>query len=588
VNTQALVHQSVRRPNWLLPVLALVLVLQVGLAVAFGWVGDDAYIAFRYARHLAAGEGLRFNLGESPPVEGYTQLVWVLVVAAIERLGLEVVAATRTVEIACGAVLFTCVVRWAVRHLTPVGALWTAVFFATAPGVVVWSSGGLGTMLFALVIFVAATGLWNTAARTWCVALVCVVVTLVRFDGLYFVGALLAATLVSAHLIVPAGRTREALVRRAWLCIGVVAAGFALQTLWRLGYHGDYLPNTARAKVSFGSRPLARGLDYLLAHWVAIPTSLFAVSAAPFLVWRDARRRRALEASAATEAGGSTTDCLAPGFLVTGFQFCLATFAYGVLTSGDFMAMWRFFVPAAPFVALFAGAWVAAIGSGRTPRAALVLGSALGAVLLLGSAPALFGAPPWPRAVMVATKFRWRMPYQSEVAFLRGDAARAEHWAQLGRALALHTERGQSIVAEAVGAVGYYTELTLFDRYGLVDRDVARSIEANPSEMRHPGHDTHAPLGFFADRSPTFVAAELYLGEHPGTPLYDAFVGQADLSNGRLLLFPVRAEDGFAKDGTLMLLRYDAEHARATDAADAAFHAAMARERAELLSESPR
>ncbi|HEX9668193.1 MAG TPA: hypothetical protein VGC93_01805, partial [Thermoanaerobaculia bacterium] len=46
---------------------------------------DDAYISFRYARNLAAGEGLVFNPGER--VEGYSGLSWVLVLAAGDALG---------------------------------------------------------------------------------------------------------------------------------------------------------------------------------------------------------------------------------------------------------------------------------------------------------------------------------------------------------------------------------------------------------------------------------------------------------------------------------------------------------------------
>ncbi|WP_145185925.1 hypothetical protein [Planctomycetes bacterium Pla163] len=572
---------ATQRPTWFFPALALVLILQVALAVAFGWVGDDAYIAFRYARNLAAGEGLRFNPGTHTPVEGYTQLLWVLVVALIERAGLEVVTATRTVEIACGVLLMACVTRWAWRNVSPTCALWTALLFATAPTVVVWSSGGLGTMLFALVVFTSATNLWSATTPTSCAALVCLLVTLVRFDGLYFVGALLAATLVAATGWTPRGRaarggSSRAVVRRAWICVGVVAVGFALQTLWRLGYHGDFLPNTARAKVSFGWRPFERGLDYLLAHWMAIPTSLATLVAAPVLLWR-----RSVAAEPGT--GRTEADFRRSGFLWTGFLLCLATFAYGVLTSGDFMAMWRFFLPAMAFLALFAGLWIDRIGRTGGPLRRRSVRVLLAAALLLGWFPALFAQPPWPRALLVATKFRWRIAYQPEHEFLRGDAERGRHWANLGRALALHTTEGESLVAEAVGAVGYHTRLTLFDRFGLVDREVARTIRADPAQLRLPGHDTHAPLAFFADREPTYVMAELRSGEYPGTPLYDAFVAQADASLGRVLLFAVHAEDGFEEDGTLLLVRYDSDHARAVDAADLFRREAIERERARRL-----
>ena len=44
----------------------------------FRWTCDDAFITFRYAKHLARGDGLTFNPGESPPVEGFTNLGWTL------------------------------------------------------------------------------------------------------------------------------------------------------------------------------------------------------------------------------------------------------------------------------------------------------------------------------------------------------------------------------------------------------------------------------------------------------------------------------------------------------------------------------
>jgi arabinofuranosyltransferase len=48
---------------------------------------DDAYISFRYAHNLVEGEGLVFNPGEY--VEGYTNLLWTLLMTVPEVLGLS-------------------------------------------------------------------------------------------------------------------------------------------------------------------------------------------------------------------------------------------------------------------------------------------------------------------------------------------------------------------------------------------------------------------------------------------------------------------------------------------------------------------
>lgn len=77
-------------PLWLIPLLGL-LALQ---AVLFrGFIPDDAFISFRVAEHLAHGDGLVYNLGER--VEGYSNLLWVLILALCSRLGVEVIWAAK-------------------------------------------------------------------------------------------------------------------------------------------------------------------------------------------------------------------------------------------------------------------------------------------------------------------------------------------------------------------------------------------------------------------------------------------------------------------------------------------------------------
>ena len=68
-------------------VFLIALVPFAWLTVRFNWPCDDAFISFRYAKHLAEGHGLRYNVGEDPPVEGYTNFLWVLVLTPLEAMG---------------------------------------------------------------------------------------------------------------------------------------------------------------------------------------------------------------------------------------------------------------------------------------------------------------------------------------------------------------------------------------------------------------------------------------------------------------------------------------------------------------------
>jgi hypothetical protein len=59
-------------------------------------VQDDAFISFVYSKHLAAGEGLVFNLGER--VEGYTNFLWVALMALPHLFSVDVIFCARFVK----------------------------------------------------------------------------------------------------------------------------------------------------------------------------------------------------------------------------------------------------------------------------------------------------------------------------------------------------------------------------------------------------------------------------------------------------------------------------------------------------------
>jgi arabinofuranosyltransferase len=522
------VHRPADRTTVPLAILAALLAAYVALAAAFAWVGDDAFIAFRYGRNLAEGAGLRFNLGVDPPVEGYTQLAWILVVALIERLGLEIVHASRVVEITLGALLLAiCVRRFATLEGGRPLAIVAGLLLLSSPGYVIWSTGGLGTLLFALSIFLCVDRVLATL-RGGSLAQACAasaLVVYVRFDGLYFVGVVLATAFLLGWL----RSDSRTLVRTSLSAGAAVAIGCAAQTAWRLWYHGDWLPNTARAKGDFDLRTLERGFDYLVSNWFTVPLLAVALAAAVVLVARE-RGRDPWHVMALGLIGGASV--------------------YGVLTGGDFMPMGRFFVPALPFVALVGARLVLVAARER------IWGDAVASALALGllNVPALFNVSVVPERAREVMTFRWSWPYQSEIEFLGGMQQRVREWTQLGRALGQHVDPSESLVRGPIGAVGYYSRLTLFDQYGLVDREVTISARPDVDARTLPGHDLKVPHGFFAARRPTYLSADLLLGEYPGTPMYEA--ARPAIDSGLLVVHPVGVEDGFPERGTLALTRY--------------------------------
>ena len=102
---------------------------------------DDAFITFRYAQNLAAGNGPLWNPG-LPAAEGYTTFLWMLLMAIPHALGIDAVVFSKVVGVA--AALATGVVTWrfaaalcpadgSARHWVPgVAVLFLAAFYPTA------------------------------------------------------------------------------------------------------------------------------------------------------------------------------------------------------------------------------------------------------------------------------------------------------------------------------------------------------------------------------------------------------------------------------------------------------------------------
>jgi hypothetical protein len=66
------------------------------LVYVWNFTIDDAFISFRYSEHLANGFGLVWNIGQAP-VEGYTNFLWVLIIASLFLLKLNPVSSTKVI-----------------------------------------------------------------------------------------------------------------------------------------------------------------------------------------------------------------------------------------------------------------------------------------------------------------------------------------------------------------------------------------------------------------------------------------------------------------------------------------------------------
>ena len=70
---------------------------------------DDAMVSMRYAQHLAQGFGLVWNVGH-PPVEGFTNPAWMLIMSLLHLLPIPAARVSLAVMVVAALLLLTNVV----------------------------------------------------------------------------------------------------------------------------------------------------------------------------------------------------------------------------------------------------------------------------------------------------------------------------------------------------------------------------------------------------------------------------------------------------------------------------------------------
>jgi hypothetical protein len=448
---------------------ALVWLAYAVLVKAFWFVTDDAFISFRYARHWVEGHGLRYNLGEAVPVEGYSNFLWVALCALVERLGGDVTFWTPLVSFAAGSVLL-----WLVfRTLRGTGvdrraASFAALSMGTFAPYFVWSTSGMETMALALCVFAAFERLVLRAGgpAPWAAGAAGLGAALVRVEGAAW------AVLVGLCAALSWRMSRRPAAGPLVRYLGIVLAGTAAFVLWRHAYHGSWISNTAAAKVGMSGALLHRGLEYVGTYVLTFLTPLLLVPAAVHALRAERR---------------------AVGLPVV--VMALAAYGYAVAVGGDFMALGRFLVPGIAFTTLLLGWWL------RGARSWILAGSA--ALALLPAADLHLA----PESVRAQLNFRrhWNK-YWSEIQYWNVMRVNGAKWKRLAFALRERADPDDSVVTPGIGNVGYWSGLTIHDMAGLVDREVALRPAGKPTA---PGHDKLVSPMFFLGREPDWILPHL-------------------------------------------------------------------------------
>src|SRR5262249_35269300 len=100
---------------WFFAGAGFALALLLAHAWLYRFLCDDAFISFPYARNLSHGYGLVFNPGLEH-VEGYTDFLWVVLLAGMDRLGIRPERAASLLSVAATIGLWAMVLWFAARR----------------------------------------------------------------------------------------------------------------------------------------------------------------------------------------------------------------------------------------------------------------------------------------------------------------------------------------------------------------------------------------------------------------------------------------------------------------------------------------
>ena len=251
MNTVRRLVQARRRLQIFAALLLLPWLALLGWLTSVGWfITDDAFISFRYVRNLLEGHGLVFNPGEY--VEGYTNFLWILELAAIWRvLGIrpEHVANWLSVIYTVGtiAVMLWWVARMPfLRHRGLIAWMALGLVCSSATFAVWTAGGGLETRQFTFFALVAVAGLSVFGANRWgltAASLSLAAAALTRPEGL-----LLAACCVGWFVVQRLIAARQLDWRGTLALAGPFVVLIGGHFLARFRYYGEWLPNTYYAK----------------------------------------------------------------------------------------------------------------------------------------------------------------------------------------------------------------------------------------------------------------------------------------------------------------------------------------------------
>lgn len=251
-------HSKLWKGNALLILLASIALAR---AAQIAWLSDDSFLSMRYAENFALGNGLVFNPGEH--VEGYTNFLWTIILAALYACGISMVTAATYLGLLFYTLLAITLAYSASTYHKKAGFHYIPVasaFALISDDFHQWASGGLETLMFScfsLIGMMLTRKDEHTASSVLAMGIVFSLLVLTRMDGVLIVMA------GAFSLLMPnkAGTLSDRLLT-ATLAMLPVMTTLAAWLLFKWHYYHDFFPTAFYSKMAT-QQYFSQGVLYL-------------------------------------------------------------------------------------------------------------------------------------------------------------------------------------------------------------------------------------------------------------------------------------------------------------------------------------
>jgi len=479
------------RLRWLLVGIAAVAL--VAHSLAYNFVTDDAFISFVFSRNFAEHGQLAFNLGH--PVEGYTNFLWTVILGVLMIVGISPELSSRVLGTACAIATLVVVFRTCERALGRRTA-WAAVpalLLAGSAGFACWTSGGLETQLFTMLVAIAIHGV--VAAEDEApygrpmlrVAIALALAAMTRPEGL------LIAAVIGAVRFTSNALNRRWITRTDLVAAGAFVVIWAPWFAWRWHYYGWPFPNTYYVKAS--------------GPWVDPKMATQMAESGRYYLWVWLKQTHLLWVSPIVILGAVTAKPRTPRFVLALACALISVvyLPYAASVGGDFMGLHRFIMPVFVAMAVLLGLgleWLAGRLRYLPIITALIVAAFAATQLELTldstrscanrSCPNDHGIDS-PAFLMVYTDDR----------------------AAIGRAMESCFKPDDFTIVGGAGAQPYYGKMRGVDVFGLVSETIAHE---SPRSNPRAGHTKWGSDTLLAAYDPTFVMSCYQIHRGPVAP----------------------------------------------------------------------